>query len=116
MRARPLPRQPRGRRPSRGQRPVWVLRLTPQPLGETGKLLDFVKLTIVGGLVVILPMAAAILLSIKMLGAVQGAVDPVAAQLPFARLAGRAIAVVLILAGCFVTGLPSRPHWRARCA
>jgi len=33
-------------------------------------------------------MAAAILLSVKLLGAVQRAVDPLAAQLPFTRTAG----------------------------
>lgn len=40
--------------------------------------LEFVKTTVVGGLVVILPLAAAMLLTVKMLVALEGAVDPVA--------------------------------------
>lgn len=70
--------------------------------------LEFVKTTIVGGLVVILPLAAAMLISIKMLAAVQGAVDPVATALPYGVIVGRLVAVVIILAGCFVTGLVVR--------
>ena len=70
--------------------------------------LEFVKTTIVGGLVVILPLAAAMLISIKMLAAVQGAVDPVATALPYGVIVGRLVAIVIILAGCFVTGLVVR--------
>ena len=70
--------------------------------------LEFVKVTILGGVVVILPMAAAMLLSARMLAALEGAVDPVATQLPFGGPVARVVALVVILAGCFVTGLVVR--------
>ena len=69
---------------------------------------EFVKTTIIGGLVVILPLAAAVLLSARMLGALQGAVDPVAHTLPFGAHVARVLSLLLILAGCFVTGLAVR--------
>ena len=73
------------------------------------RVLEFLKVTILGGVVVILPMAAAMLLSLRMLAALEGTVDPIATQLPFGGPAVRdAIAVVLILLGCFVTGLVVR--------
>ena len=67
--------------------------------------LEFVKTTVVGGLVVILPMAAALLIAVKMLAALEGAVDPVAQTLPFGTHVARGLALLLILGGCFVTGL-----------
>lgn len=69
---------------------------------------EFVKTTIIGGLVVILPLAAAVLLTVRMLAALQGAVDPVATALPFGAYVARVAAVAIILAGCFVTGLAIR--------
>jgi len=69
------------------------------------QVLEFVKTTIVGGLVVVLPMAAALLLAVKMLAALEGAVDPVAAALPFGTHVGRVLALLIILGGCFATGL-----------
>ncbi|HSP97766.1 MAG TPA: hypothetical protein VL049_11045 [Candidatus Dormibacteraeota bacterium] len=69
------------------------------------QVLEFVKTTVVGGLVVVLPMAAAVLIAVKMLAALEGAVDPVAAALPFGTHVGRLLALLIILAGCFVTGL-----------
>jgi uncharacterized membrane protein len=68
-------------------------------------IVEFVKTTVVGGLVVVLPMAAALLLAVKMLAALQGAVDPVAAALPFGTHMGRILALVIIFGGCFITGL-----------
>lgn len=69
------------------------------------QVLDFVKTTVLGGVVVILPLAAAILLTLRMLVTLEGAVDPVAARLPWGGPAPRVAALVVILAGCFVTGL-----------
>lgn len=80
--------------------------------------LEFVKTTIVGGLVVILPLAAAMLLTIRMFSAVEGAVDPVATALPYGGPGARIVALLVILGGCFVTGLLVRTgvgrranHW-----
>lgn len=67
--------------------------------------LEFVKTTIVGGLVVVLPLAAALLIAVKMLAALEGAVDPLAAALPFGTHAARLLALLIILGGCFATGL-----------
>jgi uncharacterized membrane protein len=69
---------------------------------------EFVKTTVVGGLVVILPLAAAMLLSFKMLAALEGAVDPVATALPYGGPGRRVLALSVILAGCFITGLVVR--------
>jgi uncharacterized membrane protein len=67
--------------------------------------LEFVKTTVVGGLVVVLPMAAALLIAVKMLAVLEGAVDPLAASLPFRTQVARLAALLIILGGCFVTGL-----------
>ncbi len=69
------------------------------------QVLEFVKTTIVGGLVVILPLAAAMLLTIKMLTTLEGAVDPVATALPYGGPGPRVVAWVVVLTGCFITGL-----------
>ncbi|MDX2165900.1 MAG: hypothetical protein SF182_02510 [Deltaproteobacteria bacterium] len=69
---------------------------------------DFIKTTVIGGLVVILPLAAAMLLTVKMLVALEGAVDPVATALPYGGPGRRVIALTIILAGCFITGLVVR--------
>lgn len=70
--------------------------------------LEFLKTTVIGGLVVILPLAAALLIAARLLGALQGAVDPVATTLPYGTHIGRLLAVLIILAGCFLTGLAVR--------
>jgi uncharacterized membrane protein len=70
--------------------------------------LEFVKTTVLGGLIVILPLAAAVLISARILAALQGAVDPVAHTLPYGTHIGRLIAWLIILGGCFVTGLAVR--------
>lgn len=72
------------------------------------QLLGFVKTTVIGGLMVILPLAAAMFISIRLLGAIQGAVDPVATSLPYGVHIARVMAIALILVGCFITGLAVR--------
>ena len=71
-------------------------------------LLGFVKTTVIGGLMVILPLAAAVLISVRILAALEGAVDPVANTLPYGTHIGRLMAWLIILGGCFVTGLAVR--------
>ena len=66
---------------------------------------EFVKTSVVGGLVVILPLAAAVLITVKMIAGLEGAVDPVATALPFGRHVARVLALLIILGGCFATGL-----------
>jgi uncharacterized membrane protein len=69
------------------------------------QIFEFVKTTVVGGLVVILPLAAAMLLTIKMLGAIEGAIEPVANSLPYGGPGRRILALAVIAGGCFVMGL-----------
>jgi uncharacterized membrane protein len=72
------------------------------------QLLGFVKTTVLGGLMVILPLAAAILISARILVMLEGAVDPVANTLPYGTHVGRLMAWLIVLGGCFATGLAVR--------
>ena len=67
--------------------------------------IEFVKTTVIGGLVVILPLAAAMVISIKLLGAIEGAIEPIAASLPYSGTGRRLLALAVIVGGCFVMGL-----------
>jgi len=67
--------------------------------------IEFVKTTVIGGLVVILPLAAAMVISIKLLGAIEGAIEPIAASLPYSGTGRRLLALAVIVAGCFIMGL-----------
>jgi uncharacterized membrane protein len=69
------------------------------------KLIDFVKMTLLGGLLVVLPIWLAVLLLVK---AVKGALvvlKPIAALLPQQVVNDYLVAFVLLLAICFVTGM-----------
>jgi uncharacterized membrane protein len=65
----------------------------------------FTRTTLVGGVLVILPAYLAVLLLAKGLGGLLGLLAPVAAQLPAAVELREAIAALLLIAVCFVTGL-----------
>jgi uncharacterized membrane protein len=80
------------------------------------QILEFAKSAVVGGLVVILPLAAAMVLTIKMLAAIEGAVHPVTAALPYGGPGARVLAVAVILGGCFVTGVLVRTRFGRRAS
>ena len=67
--------------------------------------LGFVKTTLIGGLLVILPIGLALLLLLKALSTALAVVGPIAAQLPAGTRFATPIALLLILAGCFAVGL-----------
>jgi uncharacterized membrane protein len=67
--------------------------------------LGFVKTTLIGGLLVILPIGLALLLLLKALSTALAVVGPIAAQLLVGTRFATPMALLLILAGCFVVGL-----------
>ncbi len=69
---------------------------------------DFVKTTVIGGLLVIVPVAAVGALVGRVLGGLFGAVAPVAAWLPGGYFLREIGAVVIVLGLCFLAGLVAR--------
>lgn len=70
--------------------------------------LTFLKTTLLGGLVIVLPAYVTVLLLLKTLGAAAAMVEPISAQLPAAAHFRHILAVLLLLAACFVAGLAVR--------
>jgi uncharacterized membrane protein len=74
--------------------------------------LEFLKTTLVGGIFFLLPLIVTIVVIAKGIAMVAKVVRPIAARLPFTRLAGIAaedlVAVFLLLVVCFLAGLVSR--------
>src|SRR5262245_9705178 len=71
-------------------------------------LVEFAKTTILGGVVIILPVALLSLLVLKAIGFVRVVVDPLAAGLPGGPVAATIIAGAIIVLGCFATGALAR--------
>ncbi len=80
--------------------------------------LDFVKTTLVGGFLVVVPLVLLILIVDETLGVFEALVAPVAALLPVEELGGMAVANLvgfgLILGFCFGAGLVARTAIGAR--
>jgi uncharacterized membrane protein len=73
------------------------------------QIVGFVKATVVGGIVVILPIALAILLILQALKILHQVVDPVAGAFGFRETFLATIAtVVLLVSACFLVGLAMR--------
>jgi len=68
-------------------------------------LVRFLKTTLVGGLVIVLPVWVSILLVLKSLGAATVVVHPIAAQLPEKARHPQLLAAALLIAACFAAGL-----------
>ncbi len=68
-------------------------------------LLGFLKTTLVGGLVIVLPVWLSILLVLKSLGAATQVVHPIATQLPEKARHPQLLAAALLLVACFAAGL-----------
>jgi uncharacterized membrane protein len=85
----------------------------PQKLNSCGKfmrhLLEFLKTTVIGGFLVLLPVVAVLVLIGIALHSVIGIIAPMAANLPIKTIGGYAaatlLAVLLILGFCFLAGL-----------
>jgi uncharacterized membrane protein len=75
---------------------------------------EFVTSTLVGGLLIVVPVYLAVLLLLKGMSTVAGLVQPVAALLPDWIQAERFLALVLLLTICFLVGVAVRtPTGRA---
>ena len=66
---------------------------------------QFVKMTMIGGLVVILPVALIVLLLMKAMTEVQKVLQPIASLLPEAVILPKVMALLIVIGGCFLTGL-----------
>jgi uncharacterized membrane protein len=71
-------------------------------------LAEFTRTTLVGGILVLLPVYLAILLLLKALSAVMTLVAPVTAQVPAGAEFRQLIAILIILAACFIAGVVVR--------
>lgn len=81
-------------------------------------LAEFTKTTLIGGVLIILPIYVAILLLAKTAKGLLGLLAPVASQLPAGVEFRQTIAIVLLIAVCFVVGLVvrTRPGLRVKNA
>ena len=81
-------------------------------------LAEFTKTTLIGGILIILPIYVAILLLLKALSGLLTAVKPIAAGIPAAVEFKQLLAIVVLVAICFITGLVVRtgPGLRAKNA
>lgn len=71
-------------------------------------LAEFTRTTLIGGILVLLPVYLAILLLLKALSAVMALVAPVTAQVPAGAEFRQLIAILIILAACFIAGIVVR--------
>ena len=69
---------------------------------------EFTRTTLVGGILVLLPVYLAVLLLLKAFSSVMALVAPVTAQVPAGAQFRQLIAIVIVLAACFVAGLVVR--------
>src|ERR1700722_5091822 len=67
-------------------------------------LVEFTKTTLVGGLLIILPIYVAVLLLLKAVKGLLGLLDPVASRIPTEQFRGIA-AILLLVVICFVVGV-----------
>ena len=81
-------------------------------------LAEFTKTTLIGGILIILPIYVAILLLLKALSGLLAAVKPITAGIPAAVEFKQLLAIVVLVAICFITGLIVRtgPGLRAKNA
>ncbi|MFZ1413331.1 MAG: DUF502 domain-containing protein [Defluviicoccus sp.] len=81
-------------------------------------LAEFTKTTLIGGVLIILPIYVAILLLAKTVKGLLGLLAPVASQLPAGVEFRQIIAILLLIAVCFVVGLVvrTRPGLRVKNA
>ena len=72
------------------------------------KLIDFIRTTIVGGILVLIPIVVCIIILTKVFNFLQRLSDVIAKGLPFTNVAGvgisTLISIVLILIICFLAG------------
>jgi uncharacterized membrane protein len=69
------------------------------------KVSQFLKMTLIGGLVVILPVALLVFLLMKAMTEVQKVLQPIVSLLPEAVILPKVMALLIVIGGCFLTGL-----------
>jgi uncharacterized membrane protein len=74
----------------------------------------FVKTTVVGGLLIILPIYLSVLLLAKAFSGIVSLLSPVTAQLPAWIAYRQSAAFIIVIAGCFIAGLIVRTGWGFR--
>jgi len=79
-------------------------------------LAELTKTTLIGGLLVVLPIYVSVLLMAKTLAAIFALLSPITAAIPASTHFRQIIAIVIVLAVCLVTGfvVRTRPGRRAR--
>jgi uncharacterized membrane protein len=79
-------------------------------------LAEFTKTTLIGGILIVLPLYLAVLLLVKTLSGMLGMLSPVTAQIPASVHYRQIAAMLVILAVCFIAGLlvRTRPGSLAR--
>ena len=82
------------------------------------KIAEFAKTTLIGGLLVILPVYICVLLIAKSVSVVAVLVSPITNQIPAALQFRQLFAILILIAGCFIAGLILRtgPGIRAKNA
>jgi uncharacterized membrane protein len=87
-------------------------------MGMLKGLAEFTKTTLVGGVLIILPIYVSILLLVKTIAALGALIAPVTAQLPAALQFRQVIAMLAVILVCFLAGLLVRtgPGLRAKNA
>jgi uncharacterized membrane protein len=66
---------------------------------------QFLKMTMIGGLVVILPVALIVFLLLKAMTEVQKVLQPIVSLLPEEVILPKVMALLIVIGGCFLTGL-----------
>jgi uncharacterized membrane protein len=66
---------------------------------------EFAKTTLIGGLLIVLPLYLCLLLLAKAAMGLLGLLNPITAQIPASVQFRQLLAIVLIAAGCFIAGL-----------
>jgi len=81
-------------------------------------LAEFIKTTLIGGILIVLPIYVSILLLIKAFNGLLGVVKPIAAVIPASVEFEQALAILILAAICFLAGLITRtgPGIRAKDA
>jgi uncharacterized membrane protein len=80
------------------------------PSQRQSPLVEFIKSTLIGGLLVILPIGLVVVMGIKIVGMLRNAIAPVSSHLPEQLHFPNAIAAILLLIVCFATGLVTRTY------
>jgi uncharacterized membrane protein len=71
-------------------------------------LAEFIKTTLIGGILIVLPVYVSILLLIKAFNGLLGVVKPIAAVIPSSVEFEQALAIIILAALCFLAGLIAR--------